>query len=170
MLELKEYSGMQVEYFIFPVPSNDNINTQHYKHNSNSTVENIAIPRLEYMQRLESKIFYYKSIIYSIDIVISRYKSNSEYMYILNNRYLKKKNSRAMSHRAIGVTLGYSLETIRKKDQKIIREINIEIMERTSPRMTNSGRKGDFETEGNSKITSRIDGGTEAEVKEIVQA
>jgi len=135
---------MQVEFFIFPASGSEDIGSQHYKHNSNSVVENVAVPRLEYMQRLESKIFYYKSIIYSIDIVISRHKNNSEYMYILNNRYLKKKNGRPMSHRSIGVTLGYSLETIRKKDQKIIHEINIEIMERTSPWMTNSGRKGDF--------------------------
>lgn len=139
MAELNDYKNMQVEFFILPASGNDNINTQHYKYNSNSTVENIAIPRLEYIQKLESKIFYYKSIIYSIDIVLNRYKDNSEYMYIIENKYLKKKNGRPMSHRAIGKALGYSIEAIKKKDQKIIREMNMEIMSRTSPRKRNWG-------------------------------
>lgn len=129
--EYEDYCKLQVEYFILAVPGgDDNVGSQHSKYSSKSMVENIAIPRLEYMQKVQNKIFLNNSIVRSIDIVLNRYKGDSSIMFLVHNKYPTDRGKRPMSIRAIGQKLGYSFEWVVKWDKRLIREINMEILSR----------------------------------------
>jgi hypothetical protein len=127
LIELEEnlnrYRVMDIEDFIFPTSQDSNTGSQHYKHSTNSTTENIAIPRLEHIRQLENRIFQLRTILTAINAVIRKYDHESLEWNVLNLRYFTKEHGNTRPWMRVANILKYNEVYVREVDTNIIKQI-----------------------------------------------
>ena len=116
---LNTYRIMNIEDFIFPC-TGQAVETQRYKHNAVSEVEQISIPRLDYIRKQEQELFRLTTIRSAINAVILQYDEKSNEWQILKLRYFEKdRKGRSRTWYRIADMLGYSEQHVKRIDSEI---------------------------------------------------
>lgn len=106
---LRQYRVMEIETFIVPVLDD----MPKGKGKTSSPVENAAISRLTQIERMENRLFYLRTILAAINLVIKAYTDDSNEWRILKMRYF---DSKKMQWMEIADELGYSEQNVKKID------------------------------------------------------
>jgi hypothetical protein len=124
--DLEQYRAMSSESFqvrqdadVLPdAPDNDG--SQHSKYSSHSNVEQLAVNRLEFIEKLEKELFDKKIILSAICCVL--YYLNS-YDRQTDKQIIQLRYTEHLPWAVVGRKLNYDRDYVRQRDQKIVDEI-----------------------------------------------